>query len=314
MAELPLVTVNILSYNRKDELRNTLTKVFEQDYKNIEVIVVDNASTDGSSEMVKKEFPSVQLIQMEKNIGIAGWNEGFKIARGKYVLVLDDDSYPDTKSIGSGVKTFIKNIAVGIIAFNIFNTKLNASETTALENSSPHYFIGCGAMIRKNYLDKVGYYDDLYFIYYNEVDLSIRMISAGFRILYLLDSIVFHTASKLRPESKNQNFRGSKFGFIHTTISYNIFLIKYFNLNSVIKYSLKWFINRAIIAVRYNFYIPLLRAYFKLFLLLPKILKKRNVMDISIVQFYDYAKIPFVDREYFPGFKKPKIWKLKSNS
>ena len=54
MKKHPLVTVNILSYNRKDELRNTLTKVFEQDYKNIEVIVVDNASTDGSGEMVKK--------------------------------------------------------------------------------------------------------------------------------------------------------------------------------------------------------------------------------------------------------------------
>jgi len=76
----PLVTVNILSYNRKDELRNTLTKVYEQDYKNIEVIVVDNASNDGSSEMVIKEFPNAQLIQLEKNIGIAGWNEGFKVA------------------------------------------------------------------------------------------------------------------------------------------------------------------------------------------------------------------------------------------
>ncbi|RJP62305.1 MAG: glycosyltransferase, partial [Ignavibacteriales bacterium] len=68
----PLVTVNILSYNRKDELRNTLKKVYEQDYKNIEIIVVDNASSDGTHEMVKSEFPEVKLIQLEKNIGIAG--------------------------------------------------------------------------------------------------------------------------------------------------------------------------------------------------------------------------------------------------
>jgi len=106
MNNQPLVTVNILSYNRKDELRNTLTKVFAQDYKNIEVIVVDNASSDGSSEMVKNEFPSVQLIQMEKNIGIAGWNEGFKIAKGDYVLVLDDDSYPEEQSIQKNSKYF----------------------------------------------------------------------------------------------------------------------------------------------------------------------------------------------------------------
>ena len=78
----PLVTVNILSYNRKDELRNTLQKVYEQDYENIEVIVVDNASSDGSPEMVDKEFPGAKLIKLEKNIGIAGWNEGFVGARG----------------------------------------------------------------------------------------------------------------------------------------------------------------------------------------------------------------------------------------
>ena len=57
----PLVTVNILSFNRKDELRITLTKVFEQDYKNIEVIVVDNASTEVSPEMVEKEFCGVKV-------------------------------------------------------------------------------------------------------------------------------------------------------------------------------------------------------------------------------------------------------------
>ena len=70
----PLVTVNILSYNRKDDLRNTLTKVFEQDYKIIEVIVVDNASSDGSCEMVESEFPQVKLIRLKEIIGIAGWN------------------------------------------------------------------------------------------------------------------------------------------------------------------------------------------------------------------------------------------------
>ncbi|MEO8232502.1 MAG: glycosyltransferase, partial [Ignavibacteriota bacterium] len=64
MNDNPLVTVNILSFNRKDELRNTITKVYEQDYKNIEVIVVDNASSDDSAEMVRTEFPEVQLIQM----------------------------------------------------------------------------------------------------------------------------------------------------------------------------------------------------------------------------------------------------------
>lgn len=314
MNDQPLVTVNILSFNRRDELRNTLIKVFEQDYKNIEVIVVDNASSDGSAEMVKAEFPSVQLIQIQKNIGIAGWNEGFKVAKGEYVLVLDDDAYPEINSIDEGVIALRENTDVGIIAFNIFNTKLNKSETKALEKSLPHYFVGCGAMIRKIYLDQVGYFDDLYFIYYNEVDLSIRFHNAGFKIIYLKNAFVFHTASKLRPKSENQNFRGSKFGYIHSLISYNIFLIKYFNWGLVLKYSLKWFMNRTIIAIRYSYYLPLLTAYIKLTMLLPKILKQRMEMDKSVQLFYNYGKIPFIDREYFPGFQKSKIFKLKRNT
>ena len=125
MSDNPLVTVNILSFNRKDELRNTLTKVYEQDYKNIEVIVVDNASSDGSSEMVKSEFPEVQLIQMTKNIGIAGWNEGFKVAKGEYVLVLDDDAYPAKNAITLSLDEFESDDTLACITLNLIdvNTK-----------------------------------------------------------------------------------------------------------------------------------------------------------------------------------------------
>ena len=97
------VTVNILSHNRKNELRHTLTKIYEQDYKNIEIIVVDNASSDGTPIMVETEFPEVKLIKLYKNIGIAGWNKGFEVASGEYILVLDDDSYPGSDTINKAL-------------------------------------------------------------------------------------------------------------------------------------------------------------------------------------------------------------------
>lgn len=314
MNDQPLVTVNILSFNRRDELRNTLTKVFEQDYKNIEVIVVDNASSDGSAYMVKAEFPSVKLIQMEKNIGIAGWNEGFKVAKGEYVLVLDDDAYPEINSIDEGVIALRENTDVGIIAFNIFNTKLNKSETTALEKSLPHYFVGCGAMIRKIYLDQVGYFDDLYFIYYNEVDLSIRMLKKGYRIKYLKEIIVIHNISNIRPLTFNKNFNVSEFRFMYFTIGYQIFLLKYFNPTTVLTYSLKWFINRFIIAIKYNYFLVLIKTYKKIIFLLPEVLKKRNVVSDEVQRIYNYAKVPLIEREYFPGFTKPQFLKLNRNT
>lgn len=198
MNEYPLVTVNILSFNRKDELRNNLTKVYEQDYKNIEVIVVDNASGDGSSEMVKKEFPGVQVIQLEKNIGIAGWNEGFKAAKGEYVLVLDDDSYPTGSTIKVGIKKIIDNPNVAIIACKIVSDPrhkpYNESEKIDFENFV-NSFTGCGAIIRKSVLEKVGGFEKELFIYFHEVEFSIRVIDAGWNILFCPTSIVIHNFS-----------------------------------------------------------------------------------------------------------------------
>ena len=92
MSENPLVTINILSFNRKDELRNTLAKVYEQGYKNIEVIVVDNASNDGSPEMVTREFPDVQQrstisLLSSPNVPPIGEKSGHHIVHLEWQLV-----------------------------------------------------------------------------------------------------------------------------------------------------------------------------------------------------------------------------------
>ena len=198
MIEEPLVTVNILSFNRKDELRNTLTKVFEQDYKNIEVIVVDNASNDGSAEMVKNEFPSVQLIQMGKNIGIAGWNEGFKVAKGEYVLVLDDDSYPLNYTIKIGIEKLNSNFNAAIIACNIVSkSKINnlGKLKRDLNDTFVNSFTGCGAIIRKSIINEIGGFEEELFIYFHEVEYSMRIINYGWDIIYCPTSQVEHNVS-----------------------------------------------------------------------------------------------------------------------
>jgi GT2 family glycosyltransferase len=161
---LPLVTINILSFNRRDELRHTLTKVYEQDYKNIEVIVVDNASTDGSPEMVEKEFPNVILIKLDKNIGIAGWNKGFEIAKGEYVLVLDDDAYPEESCIIKMINLFSADKTVGAIAINVlyFYSELKILEPFPggwlpnLERKEGYWplLLGCAFAIKKNIVTK----------------------------------------------------------------------------------------------------------------------------------------------------------------
>ena len=163
MESKPLVSLNILTYNRKDLLKITLLKIKEQDYINIEIIVVDNASTDGTGEMIEKEFPDVIHIKMEKNYGISGWNRGFKRAAGEYIMVLDDDSYPTNGVIENGLREFSNNRDLGAVTFNVFNRAANSSETSEFM-IHPYFFHGCGTLFRKSVLDEIGYFNELIFI------------------------------------------------------------------------------------------------------------------------------------------------------
>ncbi len=103
----PLVTVNILAYNRREEVRQTLQKITTElayPRERLEVIVVDNASTDATRDMLAREFPSVRLIANPSNEGIAGWNRGFEAGRGDYFLVLDDDCYITGDSLQRAIR------------------------------------------------------------------------------------------------------------------------------------------------------------------------------------------------------------------
>ena len=199
----PLVTVNILSYNRKEELRVTIQKVYEQDYKNIEVIVVDNTSTDGTPEMVEKEFPQVELIKLKKNIGIAGWNEGFKIAKGEYVLVLDDDAYPANNSIRKAVSELKSNNQVACITFNIYDVESSKQHKTNWQPDEEIFnktfwpvFIGCAAMFSKNKLKEVMVMPEEYFLNLHELPISADIHSYGYKILFNKEIIAFHNFNK----------------------------------------------------------------------------------------------------------------------
>ncbi len=193
----PLVSINILSFNRREELKNTLQKVYEQSYKNIEIIVVDNASTDGSPQMVKKEFPGVILIELDKNIGIAGWNKGFEIAKGEYVLVLDDDAYPAEDAIALGVDEILKDGKIACIAFNISDlnsrNKIRTNWLPSQEVSKCEWpvFIGCAALFRKKMLPRQPMPED-YFIYQHELPISATIYSQDGKIIYLKDAIAHH--------------------------------------------------------------------------------------------------------------------------
>lgn len=281
MNENPLVTVNILSFNRKDELRNTLTKVFEQDYKNIEVIVVDNASVDGSPEMVKLEFPKVQLIQMKENIGIAGWNEGFKVAKGEFVLVLDDDSYPKEKNlIMESIGLFSSN-QTGVLAYRIWNTQKQIYENETFSNSASPHFVGCGAMIKLNAFNKVGKFNSLLFIYEHERDFTIRLYNCGFDIKYIPDLIVVHNSSAKNRSIKRRNY--------YFTRNYLIMLFLYFNFNKVIFRMIRISFGRIYSGFKQGELFSILKGVVSFLFKIPFLLKIRNPVKNEVQKLFGYG-------------------------
>jgi len=193
--EWPLLTINILAYNRRDDLRTTLQEITGNiDYPKdkIEIIVNDNASGDGTAEMVREEFPAVKLIRIPVNVGIAGWNHGFVNGRGKYFLVLDDDSHP-VEGVRDAVAFLEENREIGILACKIIGGAFTTGSRTHLQDWIG--FIGAGAIIRKEVVDRVGGYADWMFLYSHEWEYGLRVLDAGFGVKYFEKCVVNHRAS-----------------------------------------------------------------------------------------------------------------------
>lgn len=262
----PLVSINILSYNRKEELRISLKKVFEQNYRNIEVIVVDNASTDGTPEMVENEYQQVKLISLKKNIGIAGWNEGLKASKGEYVLVLDDDAYPEKNSLGKAVSELKTNEMVACIAFNIYDVESSKQYKTNWQPDEEIFdktfwpvFIGCAAMFSKKNLKKFLSMPEDYFLNLHELPISADIHSKGYKIFFDREIIAFHNFNKNAKYDKISDqivFKNSllfinEYLPIHFAFLYNCQSLLYFLSRSIRK---KWFKEYLWIVIRNNYF------------------------------------------------------------
>ena len=193
---LPLVSVVMLSWNRKDDVRVSLDHLFAADYPSVEVIVVDNHSTDGTVDMVKEKFPAAIVVPLAENIGIAGWNKGFEIAKGEYILVLDDDSYPETNALSIGITRMMQEPQCGIIAMQVYNQHRQIIQTSSLTQGNNTTFIGCGAILRADIIEEISEcLNPLLFLYAHETEFAMRVINRGFSVLYEPKAIVQHINS-----------------------------------------------------------------------------------------------------------------------
>ncbi len=209
-----LVSVVVVCSNAKQHLPACLESLHRQNYPDVEVIAVDNGSTDGSREYIETAHPWVRIHATGANLGYGPANNAaFSIATGDYLVVLNPDTevHPD---FVTGLVEAIEQQEAGlatsrICLFNergVINACGNEVHVTGIgycrglgepverfeSGVQVASISGCAFMIRRDVLADIGGFDDDYFLYVEDTDLSIRANIAGHRIVYAPRSIVFH--------------------------------------------------------------------------------------------------------------------------
>jgi hypothetical protein len=213
MCKCPLVSIIIPSYNDKDHLRECLKSLQNQEYQNFEVIVVDDMSTDGTIDMIKKEFPNVKFLITE-GVGIAGANNrGLSIAKGKYVIFdLNTDDVVSSSWLKNLVEIVERDPRIGVAGGKryVYGTKIIESaggSVSLVTGRAPSIRKINGdakikevdyvpvMLVRREILNEVGSLDEEYFLYYEEPDFCLRVRKAGYKIVCVLDAVQWHHGS-----------------------------------------------------------------------------------------------------------------------
>lgn len=229
MSDQPAVSVVVLSWNTRELLDACLNSLWRGvDDCAVEVIVVDNASTDGSAELVESAHPRARLIRNDRNLGYAaGNNVGIRAARGRYVFLLNSDTEVRPDAIGRLVAYLESHPEAGAVSPQLrnpdgtiqracmrFPTLLVAlgfdtwfGERAPLKRVIDRYFYrdydhavsrdveqppAAAVLLPRRVLDQVGLLDEDLFLFFNDVDLCRRIHRAGYRIHFLVEAQVMH--------------------------------------------------------------------------------------------------------------------------
>lgn len=216
-----LVSIITLNWNRRQDVLLTLESIRQQTYSPREILVVDNGSTDGSPAQIRSGHPDVEVIELPKNVGVQGYNEGIARARGEYVVLIDNDmDLLQTNTLERIVDYFGMNPKLGAVALQVRD-----QSRVQLSPNNPKYweekgdddrgypcstFDGGGVAFRKSLLDQVGGYLPQFFVYHSEVDLSTRIWDAGYDIRYFPTIAVCHRESPVSRNPARQTYYSTR--------------------------------------------------------------------------------------------------------
>ena len=214
-----MVSVVIVNWNGKQHLQRCLSAVLAQTCSNFEVMLVDNGSTDGSAEFVSQQFPQVRLIRNTENLGFAkGNNIAFEFVQGDYIATLNNDTQADPHWLSELMKGIEAHPRVGMCASKMLfyhhphiinSTGINLDRTGIAwdrrggeedregQEEVEEVFGPCAgaALYKRQMLEEIGFFDEDFFAYLEDVDLAWRARLMGWRSLYVPTARVYHLYS-----------------------------------------------------------------------------------------------------------------------
>lgn len=215
------ITVIIPNYNGIKYIEGCIDSLLAQTIADrMEIIVVDNASEDGSDSLVEEKYPQIRLIRLSENFGFSrAVNEGITVSRSPYVLLVNDD----TKSDPSLAQALLETMESDERIFSAASRMIQMGNEKLLDGAGDLYsafgwayargkdksvsakkydkvtdvFAACAgcAMYRKRILDEIGYFDEFHFAYLEDVDMGYRAKIMGYRNVYCPKAVVYHAGS-----------------------------------------------------------------------------------------------------------------------
>lgn len=234
-------SILIVNWNGENNIEECLISISKQNYKNFEVIVIDNASTDNSLLIIERKFGFVKLIKNQTNIGFAKANNiGLEYSKGKYIVTLNNDLIIDELWLEKMVGCLNKYPEIGLCAckmksyyrrdiidragdyYTIAGTGVmyGNNEKDGKKFDEKKYIFGAcagAAIYRKSMLKEIGFFDEDFFLLYEDIDLSFRAQLHGYKCLYIPDAIAYH---KCGDSIKKVNKKAMYFGYRNIEYAY----------------------------------------------------------------------------------------------
>lgn len=312
MNKKPLVSVLVLTYDHTDLLKSCLRSVLKSNYPNLEFIVSDNGSKEDIAGFVRKNYvgQKIKVVRLKKNKGLTGgFNFGFKFCRGKYVMLLSNDTRIERKAISLLVEIAEQNSSVGIVSPQVIQMKnpkylhhagsfltysgllyhygLLQNKDSNLYQKSYYIFScnGAGFLIRKETAQVCGLFEEDFFISYDDSDLSHRIWLAGYTIVYSPQAKLWHRWNATIGENAPMwyyNHRNHLSSFIRN-LSFPYLFLMLFSFNLIL---MLWFFMN-LFKLKFDIAITLPKAYLWHLIHIGETLRKRRIVQSKIRKLTD---------------------------